>query len=182
MTLLRYLLIFAGFGLLIGAGSILAWDLYLVFKSKKQLPGESSPPFQPASPLETGGAAGDPLVSALAGGLEHRGRAQRLGRSPGESIHGNAAPDAVSWGAPDPADDRKRGTVSDARERVHDIGDRRPEEEGRHARADQRRPDGGPGGYGALSRGSVEARIYSRQLAAAARRRDDRSGGGQRVS
>ena len=48
MTLLRYLLIFAGFGLIAGALSILVWDLYLVFKSKKQATGESLPPFQPA--------------------------------------------------------------------------------------------------------------------------------------
>src|SRR6202049_3252854 len=48
MTLLRYLLIFAGFGLIVGALSILVWDLYLVFKSKKQATGESLPPFQPA--------------------------------------------------------------------------------------------------------------------------------------
>jgi hypothetical protein len=48
MTLLRYLLIFAGFGLIVGALSIIVWDLYLVFKSKKQATGESLPPFQPA--------------------------------------------------------------------------------------------------------------------------------------
>src|ERR1700730_12954761 len=48
MTLLRYLLIFAGFGLIVGALSILVWDLYLVFSWKKQAAGESLPPFQPA--------------------------------------------------------------------------------------------------------------------------------------
>jgi len=47
MTLLRYLLIFAGFGLIVGALAILAWDLYLAFKARKQATGESLPPFQP---------------------------------------------------------------------------------------------------------------------------------------
>jgi hypothetical protein len=32
MTLLRYLLIFTGIGLLAGAMTILVWDLYQIFK------------------------------------------------------------------------------------------------------------------------------------------------------
>src|SRR5438105_4270471 len=35
MTLLRYLLMFAGIGLLAGAVLILAWDLYQILKPKK---------------------------------------------------------------------------------------------------------------------------------------------------
>ena len=45
MTILRDLLIVMGAGLLIGAVSILAWDLYLIFKSRKQVTGELLPPF-----------------------------------------------------------------------------------------------------------------------------------------
>lgn len=41
MTVLRYLLIFAGAGLLTGAASILTWDLYRVLKRRSQ-PGEGS--------------------------------------------------------------------------------------------------------------------------------------------
>lgn len=43
MVLLRYLLIFAGIGLLVGAAAILAWDLYQIFKSRKESPGEFTP-------------------------------------------------------------------------------------------------------------------------------------------
>ena len=43
MVLLRYLLVFAGIGLLVGAAAILAWDLYQIFKSRKDSPGELRP-------------------------------------------------------------------------------------------------------------------------------------------
>src|SRR6266853_6996643 len=43
MTLLRYLLIFSGIGLLVGAISILAWDLYQIFKWRKNSAGELQP-------------------------------------------------------------------------------------------------------------------------------------------
>ena len=43
MVLLRYLLVLTGIGLLAGAASILAWDLYQILKSKKS-PGETPPP------------------------------------------------------------------------------------------------------------------------------------------
>src|ERR1700730_3272934 len=128
-------------------------------------------PFSTGSPMEVGGAAGDPLASAVARGLDHSGRSERVSWSPRESIHGHTSPDAVSWGAPRPADDRNRGPISDAGERLHDLGGRRPQEEGWHARPDERRIDGGPGGYRALSRRSIEARIYSRELAESTRRR-----------
>src|SRR5262245_15900012 len=35
MVLLRYLLIFAGIGLLAGAAAMLAWDLFQIFKAKR---------------------------------------------------------------------------------------------------------------------------------------------------
>src|SRR5580658_3629348 len=41
MVLLRYLLIFAGIGLLVGAAAILVWDLYQILKFRKQSPGDS---------------------------------------------------------------------------------------------------------------------------------------------
>ena len=41
MVLLRYLLIFAGVGLLVGAAAILVWDLYQILKFRKQSPGDS---------------------------------------------------------------------------------------------------------------------------------------------
>ena len=44
MIILRYLLIFAGVGLLAGAAAILAWDLYQILKWRKQPAGESSTP------------------------------------------------------------------------------------------------------------------------------------------
>ena len=40
MTLLRYLLIFTGIGLLVGATTILIWDLYQIFKWRKNASGE----------------------------------------------------------------------------------------------------------------------------------------------
>src|SRR5229473_2634893 len=40
MTLLRYLLIFTGIGLLAGAMTILIWDLYQIFKWRKNASGE----------------------------------------------------------------------------------------------------------------------------------------------
>jgi regulator of protease activity HflC (stomatin/prohibitin superfamily) len=43
MTLLRYLLIFSGIGLLVGAMTILAWDLYRIFKWRKHASGEQPP-------------------------------------------------------------------------------------------------------------------------------------------
>jgi len=43
MTLLRYLLIFTGIGLLVGAMSILAWDLFQIFKWRKHSMGEPQP-------------------------------------------------------------------------------------------------------------------------------------------
>ena len=43
MTLLRYLLIFTGIGLLAGAMTILVWDLYQILKSRKNSPGEPLP-------------------------------------------------------------------------------------------------------------------------------------------
>jgi regulator of protease activity HflC (stomatin/prohibitin superfamily) len=43
MTLLRYLLIFTGIGLLAGAMTILVWDLYQILKWRKNSPGESQP-------------------------------------------------------------------------------------------------------------------------------------------
>jgi regulator of protease activity HflC (stomatin/prohibitin superfamily) len=43
MVLLRYLLIFAGIGLLVGAAAILAWDLYQIFKSRKESSGKFTP-------------------------------------------------------------------------------------------------------------------------------------------
>jgi regulator of protease activity HflC (stomatin/prohibitin superfamily) len=43
MTLLRYLLIFSGIALLVGAISILVWDLYQIFKFKKSPSGELQP-------------------------------------------------------------------------------------------------------------------------------------------
>jgi regulator of protease activity HflC (stomatin/prohibitin superfamily) len=39
MLLLRYLLMFTGIGLLLGAAGILAWDLYQILKSRKPAPG-----------------------------------------------------------------------------------------------------------------------------------------------
>src|SRR5579871_3298652 len=47
MIFLRYLLIFAGIGLLVGAAAILAWDLYQILKFRKKTPedlGELKPP------------------------------------------------------------------------------------------------------------------------------------------
>jgi regulator of protease activity HflC (stomatin/prohibitin superfamily) len=43
MTLLRFLLIFTGMGLLLGAMSILVWDLYQTFKWRKNVAGEPQP-------------------------------------------------------------------------------------------------------------------------------------------
>ncbi len=44
MVLLRYLLMFTGTGLLIGAAAILVWDLYQILKWRKQTgPGETKP-------------------------------------------------------------------------------------------------------------------------------------------
>ena len=43
MTLLRYLLIFTGIGLLAGAMTILVWDLYQILKWRKNSPGEPQP-------------------------------------------------------------------------------------------------------------------------------------------
>ena len=43
MTLLRYLLIFTGIGLLAGAMTILVWDLYQIIKWRKNSPGEPQP-------------------------------------------------------------------------------------------------------------------------------------------
>ena len=43
MTLLRYLQIFSGIGLLVGAMTILAWDLYRIFKWRKHASGEQPP-------------------------------------------------------------------------------------------------------------------------------------------
>jgi regulator of protease activity HflC (stomatin/prohibitin superfamily) len=40
MILLRYLLLFTGIGLLVGAAAILAWDLYQILKSRRQPEGE----------------------------------------------------------------------------------------------------------------------------------------------
>jgi len=42
MTLLRYLLIFSGIALLVGAISIVAWDLYQILKWRKNSSGEGS--------------------------------------------------------------------------------------------------------------------------------------------
>ncbi len=47
MTVLRYLLIFAGVGLLSGAASILAWDLYRVLKRRNEPEGDSASPLLP---------------------------------------------------------------------------------------------------------------------------------------
>ena len=48
MLLLRYLLMFAGIGLLAGAAGILVWDLYQILKSRKTraaaTPGEGTTP------------------------------------------------------------------------------------------------------------------------------------------
>lgn len=41
MTVLRYLLIFAGIGLLAGAAAILAWDLYQILKLRKKSPDDA---------------------------------------------------------------------------------------------------------------------------------------------
>ena len=43
MTLLRYLLIFTGIGLLVGAMTILIWDLYQIFKWRKNSLGGPQP-------------------------------------------------------------------------------------------------------------------------------------------
>jgi regulator of protease activity HflC (stomatin/prohibitin superfamily) len=47
MILLRYLLVFTGIGLLVGAAAILVWDLYQILKSRRQPLGKSltSPEF-----------------------------------------------------------------------------------------------------------------------------------------
>src|SRR5262245_2510376 len=43
MTLLKYLLIFSGIGLLAGAMTILVWDLYRIFQWRKNAAGEPQP-------------------------------------------------------------------------------------------------------------------------------------------
>src|SRR5262249_4792871 len=69
MILLRYLLIFAGIGLLIGAAAILAWDLYQILQFRKKpaddLGNASSPPlrWREARQLATVSAA--PLLAGL---------------------------------------------------------------------------------------------------------------------
>jgi regulator of protease activity HflC (stomatin/prohibitin superfamily) len=52
MILLRYLLIFAGIGLLAGAAAILAWDLYQIVKFRKRPPEELGELALPASTPE----------------------------------------------------------------------------------------------------------------------------------
>ena len=49
MLLLKYLLMFTGIGMLLGAAGILAWDLYRILKSRE--PGESKPVRCPISPI-----------------------------------------------------------------------------------------------------------------------------------
>jgi regulator of protease activity HflC (stomatin/prohibitin superfamily) len=46
MILLRYLLMITGVGLLVGAAAILAWDLYQIFKFRKEPSGELPPPLR----------------------------------------------------------------------------------------------------------------------------------------
>ncbi|HWZ30662.1 MAG TPA: SPFH domain-containing protein [Bryobacteraceae bacterium] len=48
MIVLRYLLIFAGIGLLVGAAAILAWDLYQILKFRKKSPEEVGELREPA--------------------------------------------------------------------------------------------------------------------------------------
>jgi hypothetical protein len=48
MILLRYLLVFAGIGLLVGAVAILAWDLYQILKFRKRPPVDAGELTHPA--------------------------------------------------------------------------------------------------------------------------------------
>ena len=75
MTLLRYLLIFTGIGLLAGAMTILVWDLYQILKCEEKLAGGSPTRHS----LVHFSSAGYAVRTSLAGGPEHRGGAQRHG-------------------------------------------------------------------------------------------------------
>ncbi|HEY6339871.1 MAG TPA: SPFH domain-containing protein [Bryobacteraceae bacterium] len=50
MLFLRYLLLIIGFGLFAGAAAILVYDLYLIFRGRKPLPGEAAGSSQNDSP------------------------------------------------------------------------------------------------------------------------------------
>src|SRR5580704_12114328 len=114
---------------------------------------------------------------ASSGGTEYRRSAERLGRSARESVPGNASGDALSGSSLDSSGDRTGGTVLDARQPVHDRGQRRPEEKPRGAtRANQRRSRGRPGGGGALPSGPVEAVLHPVQPAATSGGGGDHSG------
>lgn len=88
MLLLRYLLMFIGIGLLVGAAGILVWDLYQILKSKRiraSTPGEGSPSspelielapvmhWRPAKRLATWGVV--PLLAGLSIGVVPSGSA-----------------------------------------------------------------------------------------------------------
>ena len=67
MVLLRYLLIFAGIGLLAGAAAILVWDLYQILKSRKNRRGNSRRRLRWHGARAAGDCSYHSLVPLLAG-------------------------------------------------------------------------------------------------------------------
>jgi len=87
MLFIKYALMFAGFGLLVLAAGILAWDLYAIFRHKEQTPKPIR--WRPARKLAVVALA--PLLV----GLSIANRAQWPGGRAAQSILGSAARNAV---------------------------------------------------------------------------------------
>src|SRR5579871_3257555 len=93
MTLLRYLLIFTGIGLLAGAMTILVWDLYRIFKWRKHSSGEPRPGMRWYTSLRLATPCVLPLLAGLSIAVVPSGWAgvrvnQFLGTRPGTMYPG----------------------------------------------------------------------------------------------
>ena len=180
MTLLRYLLIFTGIGLLAGAMTILVWDLYQIFKWRKNIRrGNHNPALRWYTSRRLAMLCVLPLLAGLSIAVVPSGWAgvrvnQFLGTRPGTLYPGvHLILPLIEEVELYPTRDSVFSYVRRGRSQ---------EKAGGAAGADARRSAVGLAVVGALSPGSVEARLHSLESAATAGGRDDRAGDRKHIS
>ncbi len=137
MVLLRYLLVFGGIMLLVGAVAILIMDVYQILKFRKDPDKGTPPPPRWHAAMTLGACAVAPLLARP----EHRGGAQRIGGGADQSIRGNPPGNSLSGCALDFSSDRRNRTLRYPRWHVHHAGGRRSEEREKQRSAYKRGKD-----------------------------------------